>query len=61
MPPPTTLLVLGFGYGVVSILLWPLTTIISTAFALKLKVPALPALARGRGRRQALRPRTADS
>jgi hypothetical protein len=45
MPSPATLRVLGYAYVGVSVLLWPLTTLISTAFALKLKVPPWPAAA----------------
>ena len=42
MPSPALIRVLGYVYVAVSVLLWPLTTIISTAYALKLKIPALP-------------------
>jgi hypothetical protein len=38
-PNPTTVLWLGRLYFVLSVLLWPATTIISTAFAIKQKVP----------------------
>jgi hypothetical protein len=40
MHSPALIRVLGYAYVAVSALLWPLTTIISTAYALKLKVPA---------------------
>lgn len=46
MPSPTALRALGHAYVVVSALLWPLTTLISTALALKLKVPPLFVLRR---------------
>jgi hypothetical protein len=59
MPSPAVLRILGFVYCAVSALLWPLTTIISTAFALKLKIPKLPAL--GPFRRRGLTARIADS
>ena len=45
----------GRVYVAVSILLWPVTTIISTAYALKLKIPALPDWRRPRLRDQAAR------
>jgi hypothetical protein len=38
-PSPTAVLWLGRIYFAVSVVLWPLTTIISTAFAIKLKIP----------------------
>jgi hypothetical protein len=40
-PSPTFLRWFERVYFVVSVLLWPVTTIISTAYALKLKIPAL--------------------
>jgi hypothetical protein len=43
MPSPAALRLLGYLYVAVSVLLWPLTTIISTFYALKLKLPPLPA------------------
>jgi hypothetical protein len=46
---PATLRVLVHAYVVVFVLLWPVTTLISTAFALKLKIPRLPARQRGLG------------
>ena len=42
-PGPTFLRWFERVYLVVSVILWPVTTIISTAYALKLKIPALPA------------------
>jgi hypothetical protein len=38
-PSPTMVLWFGRIYFVVSVILWPLTTIISTALAIKLKIP----------------------
>jgi hypothetical protein len=38
-PNPTAVLWFGRIYFAVSVILWPLTTIISTALAIKLKIP----------------------
>ena len=38
-PSPTAVLWLGRLYFALSVLLWPATTIISTAFAIKQKIP----------------------
>ena len=54
-PSPTFLRWFGRAYVALSILLWPVTTIISTAYAIKLKIPALPDRRRPRLRDQAAR------